>query len=151
MGIVLLVIHVLGAVLFIGPAAVTSSLFPRYVPVTDPDGSSRDLARSLSVAAALQRIARTYGMLALVVPAAGLVLGILWDKFSQGWLIAAMVLTAAAGVLFAALIVPTQRRLLTEPAPRANLTRLGIQAGIFNLLWVAVLVLMLVQPGAPEE
>jgi len=150
-GLVFLVIHVLGAVLFIGPAAVTASLFPRYVPITDGNGGMRDEARSLSVATALNRVARTYGMLALVVPAAGLVLGILWDKFSQGWLLVAMLLTAVAGVLFAVLIVPAQRRLLQQPAPRAQVTRLGIQSGIFNLLWVAVLVLMVTQPFAPED
>lgn len=151
MGVVFLVIHVVAAVLFIGPSAVTASLFPRYVPLSDAAGTARDSARSLQVATAVHRIARVYGALALIVPAAGLVVGILWDKFGQAWLLVAMGLTVVAGVLFAIGIVPRQRAALESPPTRREAAVLGVLAGVFNLLWLAVLILMIVQPGAPRD
>lgn len=151
MGVVFLVVHVVAAVLFVGPAAVTSSVFPRYVPIADGDDRPRDDARSAAVARVLHRITRVYGLLALLVPAAGLVVGILWDKFDEVWLLVAMGLTAVAGVVLAVAVVPGQRAALAEPPTRRGLARLGMTAGIFNLVWLVVLVLMITQPGAPDR
>jgi len=150
MGVVLLVVHVAAAVLFIGPAAVAASTLPRYVPIEDAPSNQRDTQRNRSVALALHRFSRIYGLLALIVPIAGLLLGLLWNKFGQAWLLAAMVLTAIAGALYALRIVPAQAAAVAAPVPRRRITALTGAAGIFNLLWLAVLVLMVLQPGGPH-
>lgn len=50
----------------------------------------------------------------------------------------AMVLTATAGGLLALQIVPLQQQALTAPHDGAQLRRLGMVTGVFNLLWVVV-------------
>ena len=111
-----------------------------------PDVLSRH-PRSIQVAVALHRISKVYGVLSLIVPAAGIALAILFGKFTEPWLIIAMSLTAVAGVLFATRIVPAQASALASPPSRRSLSQLGALTGLFNLLWVAVLVLMVLRPG----
>lgn len=149
-GAVLLVVHVAAAVLFIGPAAVAASLLPAYVPIEDAPSKRRDGQRSRSVALALHRISRVCGVLALIVPIVGLLLGLLWNKFGQAWLLTAMLLTVIAGALYALRIVPAQSAALAAPASRRRVTALSGLAGVFNVLWLAVLVLMVLQPGGPR-
>jgi hypothetical protein len=152
-GPLLLVVHIAAAVLFLGPATVASSLFPGAVPV-DPGEEPprpRDARRDAGVARVLHRISRVYGALALVVPVAGLVLGLLWNKFGQAWLVVALCGTAVAGVLYAVRIVPAQAAALAHPPTRRDVASLSATAGVFALLWVVVLVLMVLQPGAPEH
>lgn len=153
MGPLLLVVHIAAAVLFLGPATVASSLFPGAVPI-DPGGGApgpRDARRDERVARVLHRISRVYGALALVVPVAGLVLGLLWGKFGQAWLVVALGGTVIAGVLYAVRIVPAQATALDHPPTRRQVASLHATAGVFALLWVIVLVLMVLQPGAPER
>lgn len=105
----LLSVHVLAGILFVGPVAVSTSLFPRYAPVAGvPERDNPDIA-------------------AVVV---------------------AMVLTAIAGGLLALQIAPRQREALDSPADTSVLRQLGMLAGIFNLLWTIVVVLMIVRPGS---
>lgn len=131
----LLSLHVVAGILFVGPVAVTASLFPRYA-VDAPD-----------VARALHRVTRGYGALALAVPVVGLTLATVQGRTTEVWIIVAMVLTAVAGALLALRIAPTQRVALDDPDP-ATLRRLAVLAGIFNLIWVSVVVLMIVRPGS---
>ena len=84
-------------------------------------------------------------------PTAGLVLAVAWNKFGEAWLIAAMCVTVVAGVLYAVRIVPAQAAALAAPASRRALTVLGATTGVFNLLWVIVLVLMVWQPGGSHH
>jgi hypothetical protein len=164
----LLSVHVVAGILFVGPVAAVTSLFPRFV---------RADAGSAAVARQLHRITRGYGVLALVVPAAGLVLAAVQGRFGEIWVTVAMVLTAVAGGLLALRIAPLQAELLqamslrAEPQQAALLRAEPQQAaplptvraheeparplrtmralvGVFNLLWVAVVVLMIVRPGA---
>lgn len=137
----LLSVHVLAGILFVGPVAVATSLFPRFAPVTGRSGNG-------AVAAMLYRITRVYGTLALVVPAVGILLAMVQGRATEVWIIVAMVLTAAAGGLLALQIAPRQREALDAPPATAALRRLGMLAGIFNLLWAIVVVLMVVRPGA---
>ncbi|MNU03988.1 hypothetical protein D3C72_2482200 [compost metagenome] len=58
-----------------------------------------------------------------------------------------MVLTAIAGGLLALRIVPAQSEALGSPPDRARLRAMMASTGIFNLLWAAVVVLMIVRPG----
>jgi hypothetical protein len=162
--IVFLIAHIAAVVLFVGPAAVAASMFPGAVPLDDAAGAAAENVeqtgartdrppreRSEASARLLHRISRVYGTLALIVPAAGLVLAIAWNKFDEAWLIAAMSITVVAGVLYAVRIVPAQKAALAAPASRRSLVTLGATTGVFNLLWAIVLVLMVWQPGGSHH
>lgn len=142
---VLLSVHVLAGILFVGPVAVAASLFPRYAPVAGP---VEGVDRSAGVARALHRITRVYGVLALAVPVVGLALAGVQGRSTEVWIIAAMVLTAIAGGLLAVQIVPRQREALATPDDGRQLRALGMVTGVFNLLWVIVVVLMVAHPGS---
>ncbi len=161
----LLAAHVLAGILFVGPVAVTASLFPRYAPLaaatvglptgagagraqgTSTDARSKPV-RSAGVAAVLHRVTRAYGVLALTVPLIGLLLAGVQGRLGEVWISVAMVLTALAGGLLALRIAPTQREALETPDDGARLRTLAALTGVFNLLWAAVVVLMVVRPGA---
>lgn len=142
---VLLSVHVVAGILFIGPVAVTTSLFPRFAPsASTADGA----AGGLDAAKLLHRVTRTYGILALSVPLVGLALAAVQGRLGEIWITAAIVLTAVAGALLVLRIVPAQREALGSALDRRALTNLRVMAGGFNLLWVIVVVLMIVRPGA---
>ncbi|KRD07947.1 hypothetical protein ASE48_11100 [Mycobacterium sp. Root265] len=132
----LLSVHVIAGILFIGPVAVSTSLFPRYAP------------DSGEVAVVLHRITRVYGLLAVTVPVVGLALAFAQGRATEVWVLVAMLLTALAGGLLALQITPRQRAALAAPEGAAGLRRLGIWTGVFNLLWAVVVVLMIVRPGS---
>ena len=132
----LLSVHVIAGILFVGPVAVSTSLFPRYAA----DGGE--------VAVVLHRITRVYGLLAVIVPIAGLVLALAQDRTTEVWVLVAMLLTAIAGGLLALQITPRQRAALAASGSTADMRRLGMLTGVFNLLWAVVVVLMIVRPGS---
>ncbi|WP_326627613.1 hypothetical protein OIE67_32475 [Nonomuraea fuscirosea] len=154
----LLSVHVLAGIVFVGGSAVATSLFPRYVPVAAPvtvpvtavADESVDDGRSRAVALALHRITRGYSLAGLIVPAAGLVLAFVQGRTGEIWITLAVVLTAAAGFLLAVQIYPRQRDALATPGDRARLKPLSMMAGFYNVLWTIVVVLMIVRPGAGE-
>jgi hypothetical protein len=136
----LLSIHVLAAIVAIGPVTVAASMFPPAA--RHGDGPAIRL---------LHRVTRTYGAVAIVVPVLGgataLSLGVLTD----GWLLIAIALTAVAAVVLIGVVLPGQAEVMAggSIAPdRALVTRLAMATGIFNLLWVVVVVLMVVRPGS---
>ncbi|MFE3455201.1 hypothetical protein ACFXJ8_40415 [Nonomuraea sp. NPDC059194] len=154
---VLLSVHVLASIVFVGGSAVATSLFSRYAPVATgvavgaepahpqpPDAGERNPA----VAVALHRITRVYSIMGLVVPAAGIALATTQGRMGEVWIIISMVLTAAAGGLLATQIYPRQRDALSEPDDGRRLRTLSMLAGIYNLLWAIVVVLMIVRPGS---
>lgn len=142
----LLSVHVVASILLVGPVAVTASLFPRYAPVIaagDSDGT-----RSLPTARMLHRVTRVYGVLAVTVPVVGLALAVVQGRATEVWVVVAMALTAIAGGLLVLQVTPRQREALDTPDDGAQLRRLGMLTGVFNLLWVVVVVLMIVRPGS---
>jgi hypothetical protein len=156
---ILLAAHVVAGILFVGPVAVTTSMFPRVVPsevptaslVADASGMAVGTTRtreSAPVAATLHRITRTYAAAALAVPVIGLILAATQGRLTEVWIVAAMVLTAAAGGVLSLRIVPLQGETLTRQATAADLRALRSLTGIFNLIWVTVVVLMVLRPGA---
>lgn len=146
---VLLAAHVLGGILFVGPVAVANSLFPRYVPIAaDGPPRERDEGRSTRVALALHRITRVYGMLGIAVPVIGIALSLVQGRFGEIWITIAMIVTALAGALLAFRIVPAQAEAITNPPERKRIVQLGTLAGVFNLMWAAVVILMVVRPGS---
>ncbi|HEX2314692.1 MAG TPA: DUF2269 family protein [Thermomonospora sp.] len=141
---VLLSLHVLAAIVVVGPITVAASLFPRH---------AREPA-SAGTAAFLHRICRGYAVAGIAVPVFGFATGAQLGVLTDPWLIASVILTAiAAGVLVLG-ILPGQRRLLAADGPglpdgtASVATRLAMITGIFNLLWAVVVVLMIVRPGS---
>jgi hypothetical protein len=146
----LLSVHVLAGIVFVGGSAVAASLFPRYAPVaaTVPAGAAPEGERNEAVAVLLHRITRVYGLLGIVVPIVGIVLAVVQGRMAEVWINIAMLLTAAAGLLLALVIYPRQKAALADPDGGARLRSLAMFAGIYNLLWAIVVVLMIVRPGA---
>ncbi|QKW36589.1 hypothetical protein HUT06_23325 [Actinomadura sp. NAK00032] len=140
---VLLTVHVLAAILAIGPITVAASVFPRQVRAAAPgDGT----------AAFLHRVCRGYGLVGLAVPVFGFATGAQLGVLTDAWLIASVVLTAVAAGVLALAILPGQRRLLGLPPQAAGrdaaAARLTAYTGTFNVLWAVVVVLMIVRPGS---
>ncbi|MER6139225.1 hypothetical protein ABT174_04075 [Streptomyces sparsogenes] len=169
----LLSVHVLAAILAIGPIAVAASLFPRFArdaghdrPPTDgrtptddrtpTDGQAPADRRSPAIAAFLHRICRGYAVVGLAVPVFGLATGAQLGVLTDAWLLTSIALTAIAAALLILAVLPGQRRLLTSPDgttvptedTRAAASRLAMATGTFNLLWAIVVVLMIVRPGS---
>jgi hypothetical protein len=152
---VLLSVHVLAGIVFVGGSAVAASLFPRYAPVTGHPGTGHPETghpeageRNRAVAVAMHRISRGYGIAGIAVPVVGIALALVQGRMSEMWINVAMVLTVAAGVVLAWQIVPGQRAAIAEPDDGRRLRRLAMLAGVYNLLWAVVVVLMIVRPGA---
>lgn len=138
----LLSVHVLAAIVAIGPITVAASLFPRYVKQPESGGAG--------TAAFLHRICRGYALVGIAVPAFGFATAAQLGVLTDAWLIASIVLTAVAAGVLAVAILPDQQRLLKAdgPAPGGAVTRLTALTGAFNLLWAVVVVLMIVRPGS---
>ncbi|GAA1978189.1 hypothetical protein [Amycolatopsis minnesotensis] len=140
---VLLSVHVLAAILVVGPIAVAASLFPRYAKqLATEEGEMA--TRSAGVPALLHRICRGYAVVGIAVPIFGIGAGAHLGALGDFWLIASMILTAAAAALLAVAILPAQRRAMTG----SPVSKLAMTTGMFNLLWAVVVVLMIVRPGS---
>ncbi len=143
----LLSVHVLAVIIAVGPVTVAASMF---APTTRRALAGPANDRDAAVLATLHRICRVYAYIGILVPTFGaltaLSLGVLTDK----WLIVSIGLTAAAAGVLAMLILPGQHKILADlPATTpALIRRLGMDTGIFNVLWVVVTVLMIVRPGS---
>lgn len=126
---VLLSIHVLAAIIAIGPVTVAASMFPAVARRGD------EPALRL-----LHRICRVYAMIGILVPVFGLATASSLGVLGDAWLLISIGLTIVAGGLLGLVILPRQARRETA--------RLGMVTGIFNLLWAVVVVLMIVRPGS---
>ncbi|GAA1437743.1 hypothetical protein GCM10009616_40030 [Microlunatus lacustris] len=154
MGAALLAVHVLAAIVFIGPVTVAASTFPRYARAASAGGALG--ASATASATAMYRITRTCAVLAVTVPAFGVGTASVLGVLTQAWVVVSMVLTVAAGVLLALGVVPQQRRtltLLTQSPPPAGAVagtsaRLMLMTGLFSLIWATVVVLMILRPGS---
>ncbi|MFI8451700.1 hypothetical protein [Streptomyces erythrochromogenes] len=138
----LLSVHVLAAILAIGPIAVAASMFPRYTR-TSASGDGE----ALQTAKVLHRICRGYTLVGIAVPVFGVATGAQLGVLTDAWLLVSIVLTAAAAALLALAVLPGQQRLLAGPE-KAGAARLAMVTGVFNLLWAVVVVLMIVRPGS---
>ncbi len=154
-----LVIHVVAAILAVGPVAVAASMFPPAVRWGDP-----------VVLRLLYRICRVYALVSIAVPVFGFAVAGSMGVTSQAWVLVSIALTALAAVVLVVFVLPGQRGFLdaeavtAQPvsgaapseggesvgvvADRRPVSRLGMTTGMFNLLWVAVTVIMIVRPGS---
>ena len=141
MAALLLSVHVLAAIVFVGPVTVAVSLFPRYarLALAEPGGPA------VAVVHVLHRVSRVYAVLALAVPGFGLATAVRMGVLADAWVLVSVGLTLVAAGVLAAAVLPGQRRVLdgdTAVGP------LAMAAGTFNLLWAVVVVLMIVRPGS---
>ncbi|MFI5863484.1 hypothetical protein [Streptomyces sp. NPDC051546] len=163
-------LHVLAAVLAIGPVTVAASMFPAALrrataaagdpgapgaPGAPGDPGDRDALADLRM---LHRVCRVYAAVGTAVPVLGFATASSLGVLGSGWLIVSIVLTTAAAAVLALLILPAQDAALTAlqdqdpgPGPDAgarSAARLAMLTGIFNLLWATVTVLMVIRPGS---
>jgi hypothetical protein len=150
----LLSVHVLVAILAIGPIAVAASMFPRYAQQLAPDGDDPG-DRAAGIATVLHRICRGYALFGIAVPVFGLATAVQLGVLTDVWLVISIVLTAVAAAVLAMAILPNQQRVLAAAdgsaaadAPPPPASRLAMLTGVFNLLWAVVVVLMIVRPGS---
>jgi uncharacterized membrane protein len=153
---VLLAVHVLAAIIAIGPVTVAASMFTA--------AARRALAspgddHALAVVRILHRICRVYAAVGVFVPVFGFATANSLHVLGDAWLIVSIVLTAIAAAVLALLVLPRQNAILadlataappplkTDEARRAT-GRLAMHTGMFNLLWASVTVLMIVRPGS---
>ena len=160
----LLSIHVLAAIVLIGPITVAASLFPRYAraELADPGAGNAAVLR------ALHRISSVYSAAAIVVPVFGFATAIQLGVLGDIWLLTSIALTVVAAGLLVLAVLPVQRQVLAAldraPSPAGplrgadgapevgglaqTLGRLGMRTGLFALTWAVVVVLMIVRPGS---
>lgn len=134
---ILLIVHVLVAIVAIGPVTVAASMFPAAV--------RRAGSGDTAVVTMLHRICRVYALIGIGVPFFGLATAGSMHVFGDTWVIVSIALTALAAAVLALLVLPGQRQLLASPGAAP---RLAMSTGVFNLLWAAVTVLMIVRPGS---
>ncbi|MFE2966146.1 hypothetical protein ACFXKC_21235 [Streptomyces sp. NPDC059340] len=163
----LLAVHVLAAIVAVGPVAVAASMFP---PSARKALAEPKDAQALSTVRVLHRICRAYATVGVAVPVFGFAtaknMGVLGDT----WLIVSIALTALAAVVLAALVLPRQTALMegmeegagesvgeggegtanpgASRVGRRDTARLAMFTGLFNLLWATVTILMIVRPGS---
>ncbi|MCK7621832.1 DUF2269 family protein [Streptomyces sp. RS10V-4] len=147
-----LALHVLAAIIAVGPVTVAASMFPAAVrrAASAPDDGTLAGVRFLN------RICRVYAQIGVAVPVFGFATASLMHVLGSPWLIASIFLTAAAALVLGLLVLPRQQTLLTaltgttaEPRlHRAATAQLAMLTGVFNLLWATVTVLMIIRPGS---
>ncbi|AOX05786.1 DUF2269 domain-containing protein [Corynebacterium sp. NML98-0116] len=147
-------LHVAAAILLLGPIVVSTSMFPRQAA----EAQAGDAAAA-GRASILYRISRTYGIASSLVPLLGVaILFGDWAAYKTNYFLhTSIVLAVIAWALLLFVVIPTQRKMVgtlgeLEPAEAdpADVTanfekskaKASAFAGVFNLLWFIVLVLM---------
>jgi hypothetical protein len=133
---VLLSLHVLAAIIAVGPVTVAASMFPAAL-------RRGDKTQMLT----LNRICRVYAAVGLAVPVLGLATAGAMGVLGSAWLLTSIFLTVVAALVLGFLVLPAQATALAAPGD-IRPARLGMTSGLFNLLWAVVVVLMIVRPGS---
>lgn len=145
-----LCLHVLVAILAVGPVAVAASRFPPALRVAA--GSPGDAAAG-STLRTLYRLCRAYAVVGVAVPVTGLATAGIMHVTGQAWVLVSIGLTAVAAAVLVLLVLPGQRAALDRVEAGsvidpASVARIAAVTGLFNLLWAAVTVIMIVRPGS---
>ncbi|GGN53599.1 membrane protein [Streptomyces albiflavescens] len=150
----LLAVHVLAAIVAIGPITVAASMFP---PSARKVLAEPGNAQAVSTVRLLHRICRVYAAVAVVVPVFGFATASNMGVLGDTWLIVSIALTALAAVVLIALVLPGQAAFAEGgwdagggevAVGRKTTVRLAMFTGVFNLLWATVTILMIVRPGS---
>lgn len=124
-------LHVLAAIIAIGPVTVAASMFPKAIAA---DGNAE----------LLHRICRVYALIGISVPIFGFATAGVMGVTGHPWVIVSIALTTAAAFVLALKVLPGQEKALKTK----NAKHLAMYTGIFNLLWAVVTVLMIIRPGS---
>ncbi|VTQ82074.1 hypothetical membrane protein [Corynebacterium pseudotuberculosis] len=153
-GTLLIILHVLTAVLFLGPVTVAVSSFQsRAIEAHNGNATAKGSALTL------YKITQTYGMLSLLVPLIGFAVMFTNDSYwSDGRYHASIALAVVAWAILIFLIMPRQKKLAgalglleADELETGNFeisdwnkakSLLSMFGGIFSLLWVIIAVLM---------
>jgi hypothetical protein len=128
----LLTIHVLAAIIAIGPVTVAASMFPAATRHATADPAD---PRGVAILRNLHRICRVYAALGVLVPVFGLATASSLGVLTDAWLITSMALTVLAAGVLVLLVLPGQAAILTalptEPAaipPAASAGKAGLRS-----------------------
>ncbi|MEV0301093.1 hypothetical protein [Streptomyces prasinus] len=149
----LLSLHVLAAILAVGPVTVAASMFPPAARRAAPAGGDGPVAAAVTTVEVLHRICGVYSRIGVAVPVLGLATALAMGVLGDGWLVTSIALTAAAAAVLIAFVLPRQDELVEQlaqhrPVGRQATAQLAMFTGVFNLLWATVTVLMIVRPGS---
>ncbi|EPH42043.1 hypothetical protein ABT390_35155 [Streptomyces aurantiacus] len=164
-----LILHVLAAIMAVGPVAVAASMFP---PVLRGALAGPGEAAPVTTLRTLHRICRVYAGVGIAVVIFGFATASSMGVLDSAWLITSIALTFIAAVILIVLVLPRQESALeavaavgaagggtggTEEATAAQgavrldartSVQLAMFTGIFNVLWATVTILMIVRPGS---
>lgn len=144
----LIAIHVLAAVLLMGPVMITVSAYQGQM-MKAKDGD----AKALGAATTLHRLTSQYGPLSAIVPVAGIAVFLtnLSAFGSEGRFHISILLAVIAWVILIAVIIPRQKKTLAALEGGDQVVdfakekkQLSMFSGIFNLLWIITALLMFV-------
>lgn len=144
----LIAIHVLAAVLLMGPVMITVSAYQGQI-MKAKDGD----AKALGAATTLHRLTSKYGPLSAIVPVAGIAVFLtnLSAFGSEGRFHISILLAVIAWVILIAVIIPRQKKTLAALEGGDQVVdfakekkQLSMFGGIFNLLWIITALLMFV-------
>ncbi|MFF7725443.1 hypothetical protein [Streptomyces sp. NPDC008001] len=105
-------LHVLAAVVAVGPVTVAASMFPAALRRARQEAG--DGRPSLATLRLLHRICRVYAVAGIAVPVFGFATAGSLGVLGSGWLIVSIALTAAAAGVLALLVLPAQERELAS-------------------------------------
>ncbi|AIR98602.1 putative membrane protein [Streptomyces glaucescens] len=108
----LLSVHVLAAIVAIGPVTVAASMFP---PAARRAMAAPDDPRATGTVRLLHRICRVYATVGVVVPVFGFATASSMGVLGDAWLIVSIALTALAALVLVALVLPWQARCWRGP------------------------------------
>lgn len=154
----IVILHVLAAILLIGPVAISTSMF---APQLRKVAAGNDDAGSLRL---LNKITRIYGLASLLVPTFGLIAMFTVDgAMKDATIHTGLLLSIIAWAILVFLVIPRQRLALLSlnaltpadnPASEKEAAKLqktdvnklpgqnAMFGGIFNLLWFVTAILM---------
>ncbi|MFF7631984.1 hypothetical protein ACFZB9_02350 [Kitasatospora sp. NPDC008050] len=158
----LLSLHVLAAIIAIGPVTVAASMFPRKAKAAlaaagNPQAAADELAENAASVRLLFRITQIYAALGIAVPVLGIGTAQVMGVMGSAWLITSLVITVVAALVLLVLVLPRQEAVVSALAGRpdadpvgaaAGLKLLTMSTGVFSLLWAVVTVLMVLRPGS---
>lgn len=149
----LLSLHVLAAIVAVGPVTVAASMFPPAARRAVPAGADGPVTTAMTTVTLLHRICGVYARIGIAVPVLGLATALAMGVLGDGWLVTSIGLTAAAAGILLAFVLPRQEEIVERlgegrPVDRQGTVRLAMLTGVFNLLWATVTVLMIVRPGS---
>ncbi|AXK34518.1 DUF2269 family protein [Streptomyces armeniacus] len=112
----LLAVHVLAAILAIGPVAVAASMFPAALRRAAPEAGPAAAAdpQGVAVVRTLHRICRVYVVIGIVVPVFGFATASSLGVLGDAWLITSIVLTAVAAAVLVLCVLPGQEAALAR-------------------------------------